>query len=603
MTEPQTTNWRFDAAAAGLLFILVSCLLWKIAAIGPTVDEPFHLSRGLAWWWTDSTKMSYAHPPLANVLQTLPAAALPPPIALESLPGWDDANHAQFSEYLFAKKYNVIRPLLMAGRVVTVGLSVLFGAFIYFWTSRRFSEWLGLIALALYITNPTILAHSQLVTTDLPVSFAMFGVVATFVDYLSPLKDSPSKRWVNLAIFASVFGLASATKFTTVALIPILGVIGIMWAWMGNGRFAAGRRPINIARVCGEMVGVAVVTIVIIGAMYRFQHVGLTMAEVLARPEPEVYLTEEFRGKFLEQRTFGRLVPGWVPIPVPYTWWYGFEMVRYHATKGHPTWFMGWTYDLGNPAYFPVVVAIKTPAIWLIGLVSGVFFALRDRKRLPLAVGIPAVIAAWLLFTLCSSSLNIGVRHALPFVGIATILSAYGLLNAWHSLRPRLGGASRWVAGAVAASLLVGPISYAGRYLSYFNIGDLGLRISVVGEDWGQDAAALATAIKEHDMQFVRYVPYGIGSRLEARFHGAKFSTSRCGSINATWGWFVVHRAKVVRWPECIKGYAKHPPDLVIGDHLFAYKLRDLKSGKSLSMPPPPPRQDPPDSRPSESTR
>ena len=105
----QGPTWRHDGVAALLIVCVAAMLLWRADQIGPTVDEPFHLIRGLAWWWTDSTKLSYAHPPLANLLQALPAALGHAPVELTTLPGWTTSDHAAMAEELFARDYETIR--------------------------------------------------------------------------------------------------------------------------------------------------------------------------------------------------------------------------------------------------------------------------------------------------------------------------------------------------------------------------------------------------------------------------------------------------------------------------------------------------------------
>ena len=56
--DRRTVSWRHDALAALMLIAMVGLLWWRADEIGPTVDEPFHLVRGLAWWWADSTRLS-----------------------------------------------------------------------------------------------------------------------------------------------------------------------------------------------------------------------------------------------------------------------------------------------------------------------------------------------------------------------------------------------------------------------------------------------------------------------------------------------------------------------------------------------------------------
>ncbi|MEM6929276.1 MAG: phospholipid carrier-dependent glycosyltransferase, partial [Myxococcota bacterium] len=294
MKEADPGPWTsIDTVAVTVLLAMAALLGWRTDAIGPTVDEPLHLVRGLAWWWTDSTRLSFAHPPLANLLQAAPAWFVEP-IDLTSLRGWDDANHAMIATQLVETHYDEFRPLLMAGRRVTSALGVGLALAVYTWTSWRFGRKIGLVALLMVAFNPTVLAHAQLVTTDLPVTLAIFVVTAAFVEYLRADATNRLAGALSLAVFAVAVAVALCTKFTALALVPLFAIIGVVWAIRGWGRFAQPRRWRRLGRLGLEIATVAGVSLVGLAAVYRFEDVGLTMAEVLAHPEPQLWLTRRF---------------------------------------------------------------------------------------------------------------------------------------------------------------------------------------------------------------------------------------------------------------------------------------------------------------------
>lgn len=556
-----------------MVLLLIPLLLWGQDTLGPTVDEPFHLIRGLAWWWTDSTRLSYAHPPVANALQALPAVWTSAPVDLTTLEGWSDANHAHMAQQLVMTRYDQARPWLWSGRLVTMALMILLAVGTYLWTSRRLGAWTGLVTLALLAFNPTVLAHAQLFTTDLPVALALAAVAATFVDMLAPRRPATWRPWLNLVLFAVAMGAALGTKFTAVAMIPLLGGIGVFAAVRGWGRYAGPTLGWRLLRVAGEMVFVAGVSLVILGALYRFEEVGLTVGEILAHPEPRCHLTEDFDGTFLEQRWLTASLPRWLPIPLPYSWWFGFEMVRHHGSIGHPTWFAGLTYGRFNPAYFPVLLLIKNPAPWLVGLGALTFLQVRARRWLALPLAVPTVMGIAMLLLLMASNLNIGVRHALPVIVLLTPTAAAGLVRLGRAFLHAGGVARRVAAAALVLVLPAVAITHAGHYLGYFNIGRLGYAISVIGEDWGQDTIRLARVVEAHDMEPVRYLSYGMGGFAELLHQGVEPQVARCGQEYPPWGWLVMHRATVVRWPSCTDSVDNRPPDLVINDHLYAWDL------------------------------
>ena len=585
----QGPTWRHDGVAALLIVCVAAMLLWRADQIGPTVDEPFHLIRGLAWWWTDSTKLSYAHPPLANLLQALPAALGHAPVELTTLPGWTTSDHAAMAEELFARDYETIRPMLMLGRLVTSALTVLFAAAVYLWTSRRLGAWVGLLALVLVGFNPTVLAHGQLFTTDLPVTFAIFGVFATFVDYLSPRRSGRAWPFVNLVVFALCMAAALGTKFTSVGLIPVLGITGIVWAALGWGRFSgrdagAGLPPpplgVRLLRVASEMVFVAALCLLAIAALYRFQDMFLTPAQMLALPEPQCHLTDDFADQFLEGRWLINALPKHLPLPVPYTWLFGLEMVRFHGGQGHSSWMLGITYGWGNPAYFPALLLLKTPPVILLGVLLAAIRGIRQRRLPGVEVGMALLIGGFLLGLLMMSQLNIGVRHALPVAVLFSLIAALALVRTTQEAFARRGRLAVITAVALILTVPAAAVWNAGRYLPYFNIGRAGYLVSIVGEDWGQDSIFVADAIREHGMRPVTYVSYGIGSGPEVQHQGVKPYIIGCGEPYIRRGWIIAHRAQVQRWPHCVRGLGQLPPTLVLHDNLWAWDVSSTLPSK-----------------------
>lgn len=585
--ERQAATWRHHGGALLVLAAMAAILFWRIGQIGPTVDEPFHLVRGLAYWWTDSTALSYAHPPLANALQMLPAALLTEPLDLTTVPGWEERDHSLMAEYLAAMRYARVRPMLMMGRYVNMGLGIAMVAYLWLWASRRFDATVALVAVTLVAFNPTVLAHAQLVTTDLPVTFAILAVATTFVDYLSPPRGGLAWPGLRLGAFALAVAAALCTKFTALALVPLLASIGVFWAASGWGRFAGPGLGLRLVRVSAEIVFVGLVALLCVGAIYRFQEWGLSMDQVLAHPEPQCHLTDDFDQGFLEQRWLIAALPGWLRLPVPYTWLFGMEMVRHHGALGHNTWFMGFTYARMNPAYFPVMLLIKTPVWVTLGLGVYLVSAIR-RRRLPGPHAILLLIGGFLLALLCTSNLNIGVRHALPIVPPLTVLAAIGLRRALRGIAARglLDAPNRRRAAHLAALLVLLSLpaiaaANAGHLLTWFSVGrTVGYQISIVGEDWGQDATELVRAMEEDpELRPVRYLGYGIFSVSEVRHQGRRPIRVQCGGATGRFGWFVAHRAMAVRFPKCLGPLAERPPDRVIGEHLFAWELDSTPRG------------------------
>lgn len=580
--EPSKAGWQHDALAALVLLAMAALLLWRHGDIGPTVDEPFHLVRGLSWWWTGTAKLSYAHPPLANVLMAAPAALMYPPIDLTAVPGWDVSDHSSIAHRITTEHYELVRPMLMAARRASVAVGITAAAAVYLWTSRRIEPWVGLVALGLLAFNPTFLAHAQLVTTDLPVAFTVFLSVATFIDYLKPRTTGAAhggRAWLGLMAFALAVGFALITKFTALTFVPFFAVIGLYWAWRGWGRFTQATRGRRLWVVARDMLVVAVVAILVVDVMYRFEGTFLTVDAIRAAPEPQCYITEDWDGDFLENLSIVGLLPGWLVVPVPYTWLFGLEMVRTQGHMLHSTWFMGRASQWGNPAYFPTLFLLKTPVAVHVGLVLGGVRFVRARRWPDAVGGVLLGAALMLLALLMTSMLNIGFRHALPIVPLLTVLSAWAIVETARDVIAWGGGPRRqWIVGGVVALLVAtsaaATVANAGRYLSYFNVGrGLGHRVSIVGEDWGQDTIRLARVVQERDLKPLRYNRYGAAAAAELRYQGVdELYLQGCSKRVTKLGWLAMHASNAERYGRRCFREARRPPDLVVG-HIYLWQL------------------------------
>ena len=86
------------------------------------------------------------------------------------------------------------------------------------------------------------------------------------------------------------------------------------------------RRPTIARRV--SLTGDSAGGNLAINAAYRFQHTGLTVDEILERPEPRYWISSPYKGELLEEMTPLSKLPGSLPIPLPYTEIFGLGCIR-----------------------------------------------------------------------------------------------------------------------------------------------------------------------------------------------------------------------------------------------------------------------------------
>ncbi|MFT7518412.1 MAG: hypothetical protein ACI9MC_000543 [Kiritimatiellia bacterium] len=570
--QPERTKTLIDLLAVLCLVAMTVLLVHGQLVMSPTVDEPLHIIRGVAWWTTDSTQLSFAHPPLANLIQGLPVVLTQNVMDLTTLAGWSTANHSDMAKEMGTHHYPMLLTWIRTGRLASGALALGLASYVYFWCRRRFDPVIALMALVFTALNPTVLAHGQVVTTDLPVSLAYMLAVGTFIDYLLPLTDK-GRRW-NLAWFALGISAAITTKFTGMVLVPFFAGIGIIAAAAGLGRFrdVALRRRLTL--VILHLALVSATCLFALNAVYRFEGVGLTVGEILERPEPIVYITRSVGYNLLDQMPIANL-PDWLPLPVPYTWLFGVFMVAAQGTSGHGSWFLGQITDKGHWAYFPLLLLIKTPPVVLAGLC--LLPALAFFRRAGWLDMLLALAAATLLGLLMRSQLNIGVRHALPVVPLLSILSARCYCEMVRLTRVP---DSRWsppMIAVTAALMLTVPaaaVYNAGHHLSWFSVGpDLGYQVSIVGEDWGQDVSALAELVHEEDLQPLYFARYGASGLGELRIRGIHARQHRCKTNpDRLRGWLAVHRSQFVRYKDCFR-LGERKPHYIVEHHIYVFKV------------------------------
>jgi hypothetical protein len=158
------------------------------------------------------------------------------------------------------------------------------------------------------------------------------------------------------------------TKHTGLLLVPLASLAVIVVAAFRAGRYQhwSVTRALAAAALYLALSGLA--ALFVINAAYRFERSGATASQMLAWPEPGPNKPRGYGGAVLETSSVLPKLPGWMPIPLPYTYVFGLSVLRAHNSDGHPTTFFGQLTAHGHPAYFPIMLLIKTPLVLLAAL-------------------------------------------------------------------------------------------------------------------------------------------------------------------------------------------------------------------------------------------
>jgi len=451
-----------------------------------TFDETAHLPAGYTYLDRLDFRLNPEHPPLLKAW-----AAFAPWIAGRGRPDYESSawrgrpvgggpEHSKASQWLFG--YELLngplgtaerrdpRALLLPARTAMLLPGLLLGWIVYLWSRELWGPTGGLLSLFLYCLSPTMLAHTRLVTTDLPTALAWVATLWCFYR----LTRRPTRA--GALLFAAVFGLALLVKFSTLLLVPTVGLLALLWiAWPD----ADDRRA--RVRWSGWALGLAaLVAFTVLWAGYGFRFSAA--ADASYRLDWEIVGSSPAWIEAAIQRVLSlRLLPEAYLYGLAY--FLGGAARRLAYLNGEQS-IVGWW------SYFPEAFLFKTP---IATLLLGSWLAVRSvvQRRwgffggwfllLPIVLYVGVSIA---------SNLNIGHRHLAPVYPLLfVLLGALGnLLGAdWRRRLPLL---------LLLVAYLWSFAAATPRYLSYFNVlaggpGGGPRYLLDSNLDWGQDLPRL----------------------------------------------------------------------------------------------------------------
>ncbi len=567
---PRRSRALYHAAALALLAGMGFLLPASMRDESPTTDEAVHLTRGVSYYWGHGASLSYAHPPLGNALAAIPVVLREQWRDVTKIDGYDRGAVDRVARALLVDHYPERRRWFFEARAAVSLIALAMAGYCYFLASALFGPWVGLVALGFVALHPTLIAHGRLMTTDMPVTAAMFVCLGEFVLFLIG-----RSRW-HAASAALMFGAAITTKYTALALLPLLGAMAGACALLGLGRYAGMERAKALKSVALFGLFVAATGLLSINAVYRFDRTGMRVDEILQIPEPVNQITRGYKGLLLERRSVLKFLPGWVRLPVPYTYVYGLTSISVHERGGHSSAFFGTPQRRGHPMYFPVLLAIKTPLLQIGGLIAAAVICVWRRGRVSLAAWLLTFFAGALLLAATRAGINIGIRHILPMLPVLAVLAGLGAVRAFSLVRR---SELRTSVIAVLIGAHVWGMSWCfPDYISDFNalvggrIG--GERISIVGEEWGQDMKRMGAALQEQGIEHIRFNVDTFTSTLELAQFGVAVERLGCPKQAPQRGWVAISARESARYPECSRWAEGVEPKITINNHIRVYRMR-----------------------------
>lgn len=105
----------------------------------------------------------------------------------------------KIAENVFGVEFTDKAQKVKLGRVSTVFVSLLLACLCYFWMRSLYGKWAGLLGLGLFVFEPNIIAHSQLVTTDIFAAASMTLALYMCWRFFS-ITQSPTRNLFRIGI-------------------------------------------------------------------------------------------------------------------------------------------------------------------------------------------------------------------------------------------------------------------------------------------------------------------------------------------------------------------------------------------------------------------
>ena len=458
-------------ACAGLLVVLFFELSFEIRRETQTWDEACHIFAGYNYWKSANFGDNPEHPPLVKLLATLPILQLPRRVPDHPGVFSKEEDFLEATQFLYQ---NDAETILFRSRMAASLLTLLLGLLVFLTAKEMFGDVAALIALAILVFEPNILAHGAVVTTDVGMACFLLATVYAFYRYV----EIPS-FW-RLLLTGVAAGLALATKHSAILIFPILLLLAAYEVLRPSP--SKGTRSKHALRLVSAIAVTGVVAVMILWSFYGFHF----------QPKPGMNAdarVTEFVNRLKNPVQSKMILAASRMHLLPQSYLYGLADVGITAEFSH-TYLLGTVYPHGRWFYFPVAFTIKTTLGVLILLALSAFVLTRNRVecwRELLFLIIPAVF--YFLIAM-GSGMNIGVRHILPVYPFLIFVAGWG---AWRLIQRQ----RRWVyiVGLLLVWNVVSSLRTAPVYLAYSNElwggpSETYKYLSDSNVDWGQQLKA-----------------------------------------------------------------------------------------------------------------
>jgi 4-amino-4-deoxy-L-arabinose transferase-like glycosyltransferase len=516
---------RWRTVAAAVLAVHAGLLAWGAWVHSPTYDEVGFMAAGISHWQFARFDLYRVNPPLVRMVATVPVLLAQPKTDWRRYTNRvGDRSVSRVGKDFVLTNGKRSFWLFTLARWACIPFSLLGGVICLLWAREWYGPLAGWLSLTLWCFSPNVLAHGQLITTD--VGATVFGVAASYVFWR--WLDRPG--WLRALAAGLVLGLAELTKSTWILL---FGLWPLLWViWIASQRRESSRSG-QLAH--GFQLGVILLLgLYVLNLGYGFEGSFQKLGDY---PFVSKALGGTKKGGSTALKGGGRnpFVGSWlgaVPVAVPREYLLGID-VQKRAFEGRKWAYLrgewqrgGWWY------YYLYTLAIKVPlGTWMLvvlALVAGLWvpgFSAGWRKELLLLLP----LAVLLVFVSLQTGVNHHLRYVLPIFPFAIIWMSK-LARAVHLQHGRIAAlgavALTW---SVVSSLWVYPHS-----LSYFNEtvgGPTGGHAHLLGSnvEWGQDLLYFKRWVDRHPEARPLQFAYYLGHLVDPKIAGIEYTLPPLG--------------------------------------------------------------------------
>jgi hypothetical protein len=488
-----------------LIAILIAVLHAAMAVTAvntksPTFDEPQHLTAGYSYWVTNDFRLDSENGNLPARWATLPLLFGQTKFVPINDRGWQRADEGRTGHQFLYEVGNDSDQMLGKARMMMSIFGAALCLLIYRCGREFFGVLGGLLAEALAAFDPNFLAHSALVTSDVPAAF--FFTAAAWSSWRLFQKISP----MRFAIAAFALSGLFLTKFSAPIAAPVIGAMSISLVFsrrqielqLGKFRIELTEKWKKACAVGVSWIVLSAIVFVSIWLSFSFRYSAWT--DNGSSHEGTTwhwnYLLQD-QGAFESSVKLAR-----AHHLLPEAYLYGFAYVHKHEID-RPAFLDNEWSIIGFRSFFPRAFLYKTTLPFLCLLALALYAAIARRKSwksenlsqlnplwtLALVYGVFAIM----------SPLNIGHRHILPIYP-ALFVACGAVVYLLHRSQRALfaTAATILLVWQIGESVVIRP-----NYLAYFNEtagGPGGGHSHLVDSslDWGQDLPALKTWLDGH---------------------------------------------------------------------------------------------------------